>query len=117
MGLTRMVLPVENTRGGIAKKDMIHNDATPHIEVDPETYEVRVVAAAETLAEITAEPALLIRLAWYLGNRHLDVSFHGAALRICADHVIEAMAAGLGGAVRRIEAPFDPEPGAYTHHG
>lgn len=77
---------------------------------------VRVVAAAEALAEITAEPALLIRLAWHLGNRHLDVSFHGAALRIRADHVIEAMVAGLGGAVRRIEAPFDPEPGAYTHH-
>ncbi|MHB1304891.1 MAG: urease subunit alpha [Acidiphilium sp.] len=52
LGLARMVLPVENTRGGITKKDMIHNDATPHIEVDPETYEVR--AAGELL---TCEPA------------------------------------------------------------
>ena len=33
--------PVENTRGGIAKESMIHNAATPEIEVDPETYEVR----------------------------------------------------------------------------
>ncbi|MGL5734749.1 MAG: urease subunit alpha, partial [Beijerinckiaceae bacterium] len=32
---------VENTRNGISKKSMIHNDATPQIDVDPETYEVR----------------------------------------------------------------------------
>ena len=34
-------MAVENVRGGISKKSMIHNDATPDIEVDPETYEVR----------------------------------------------------------------------------
>ena len=41
LGLTRQLVAVENTRGGISKKSMIHNDATPHIEVDPETYDVR----------------------------------------------------------------------------
>jgi urease subunit alpha len=41
LGLTRPLVAVENTRGGISKKSMIHNDATPHIEVNPETYEVR----------------------------------------------------------------------------
>jgi len=41
LGLDRLVLPVENTRGGITKKSLIHNDATPVIEVDPETYAVR----------------------------------------------------------------------------
>ncbi|OYY03660.1 MAG: urease subunit alpha [Acidocella sp. 35-58-6] len=41
LGLTRELVAVSNTRGGISKKSMIHNDATPHIEVDPETYEVR----------------------------------------------------------------------------
>ncbi|GAA5264229.1 urease subunit alpha [Acidiphilium sp. MT5] len=55
LGLERMLCAVENTRGGISKKDMIHNDATPQIEVDPETYEVRAdgelltCAPAETL--------------------------------------------------------------------
>lgn len=79
---------------------------------------VRVIAAAEPLVEITADPELLVRLAWHLGNRHLDVSFRGTALRIRADHVIEAMVEGLGGSIRRIEAPFDPESGAYAHdHG
>jgi len=37
----KQLLPVRNTRGGISKKSMILNDATPSIEVDPETYEVR----------------------------------------------------------------------------
>jgi urease subunit alpha len=55
LGLERMLCAVENTRSGISKKDMIHNDATPQIEVDPETYEVRAdgelltCAPAETL--------------------------------------------------------------------
>jgi urease subunit alpha len=41
LGLTRPLAAVSNTRGGIGKASMIHNDATPRIEVDPETYQVR----------------------------------------------------------------------------
>ncbi|MBV1703285.1 MAG: urease subunit alpha [Hyphomicrobiales bacterium] len=41
LGLTRPLVAVGNVRGGISKKSMVHNDATPDIEVDPETYEVR----------------------------------------------------------------------------
>jgi urease subunit alpha len=52
LGLTRATLAVRNTRAGIGKRSMIHNAATPHIEVDPETYEVR--ADGELL---TCEPA------------------------------------------------------------
>jgi urease subunit alpha len=52
LGLDRIVLPVENVRSGISKKSLIHNGATPHIEVHPETYEVR--ADGEL---ITCEPA------------------------------------------------------------
>jgi urease subunit alpha len=37
----RSLVAVENTRGTISKKSMIHNDATPKIEIDPETYDVR----------------------------------------------------------------------------
>ena len=40
-GLTKQLVAVENVRSGISKKDMILNDATPDITVDPETYEVR----------------------------------------------------------------------------
>jgi urease subunit alpha len=41
LGVEKEFLPVENTRSRISKKSMVHNDATPKIEVDPETYEVR----------------------------------------------------------------------------
>ncbi len=58
LGLTRELLPVANTRGGISKASMIHNDATPQIEVDPETYEVR--ADGELL---TCEPAEILPMA------------------------------------------------------
>ena len=40
LGLDKELVAVKNTRGGISKKSMIHNDATPEITVDPETYEV-----------------------------------------------------------------------------
>ncbi|HKX07535.1 MAG TPA: urease subunit alpha [Stellaceae bacterium] len=41
LGLVRPLIAVENTRGGISKKSMMHNALTPKMEVDPETYEVR----------------------------------------------------------------------------
>ena len=41
LGLAKSVLPVSNTRGGISKADMVLNDATPTMDVHPETYEVR----------------------------------------------------------------------------
>ena len=40
-GIAKEMVAVENVRGGISKKSMIHNDATPDISIDPETYEVR----------------------------------------------------------------------------
>ncbi len=58
LGLTRQLVAVENTRGGISKKSMIHNDATPNIEVDAETYEVR--ADGELLV---CEPAEVLPMA------------------------------------------------------
>lgn len=58
LGLERDLLPVADTRGGIGKKSMILNDATPVLEVDPETYEVR--ADGELL---TCEPANVLPLA------------------------------------------------------
>jgi urease subunit alpha len=41
LGLMKPLVAVENTRGDISKKSMVHNDKTPRIEVDAETYEVR----------------------------------------------------------------------------
>ena len=78
---------------------------------------VRVEALPEPLMEVTAaDEARLVEIAWHLGNRHLPVQFIGARLRLRRDHVIEAMLAGLGAEVRHVEAPFDPEAGAYGQH-
>ena len=41
LGTAKKMVAVKNTRGGISKASMIHNSATPKIEVNPETYEVR----------------------------------------------------------------------------
>ncbi|MGU9980454.1 urease accessory protein UreE [Phreatobacter sp. HK31-P] len=77
---------------------------------------VLVVAAAESLVEIrTSDPNHMVRVAWHLGNRHLPTQIMGTRLRIRRDHVIEDMVRGLGAKVVPIEAPFDPEGGAYGH--
>jgi urease accessory protein len=76
---------------------------------------IEVVAAPEPLLEIKgSDPHHLIRVAWHLGNRHLPTQLMPKALRIRRDHVIEAMVRGLGARVIEIEAPFDPEGGAYA---
>ena len=76
---------------------------------------VEVVAAPEPLLEIRgSDPAHLVRIAWHLGNRHLPTQLMPKGLRIRRDHVIEAMVKGLGCRVIEIEAPFDPEGGAYA---
>jgi len=58
LGLRRRLAAVMNTRGGISKRSMIHNDAIPVIEVDPETYEVRADGAL-----LTCEPARALPMA------------------------------------------------------
>ncbi len=79
---------------------------------------VRVCAKPEPLLEIHGhDEGEMIRIAWHLGNRHLPVQLLGERIRIRADHVIREMVEGLGGHVDDVEAPFDPEPGAYAGGG
>ena len=79
---------------------------------------IEVVAAPEPLLEIRgSDPHHLVRVAWHLGNRHLPTQIMPRGLRIRRDHVIEAMVKGLGARIIEIEAPFDPEGGAYAGGG
>jgi urease accessory protein len=84
---------------------------------------VAVIARPEPLVEIAAQggaeqAAIMARLAWYLGNRHTEVEIVGGKLRMRRDHVLEEMLVGLGAVLTPIEAPFEPERGAYGHrHG
>src|SRR5579863_1144279 len=78
---------------------------------------IGVHAAPEPLYEIAAaDRETLLRIAWHLGNRHLPLQVAGECLRIRADHVVAEMVAGLGGKITAVEAPFDPEIGAYAGH-
>ncbi|MBR0678904.1 urease accessory protein UreE [Roseomonas eburnea] len=78
---------------------------------------VRVKAAPEPLVEITADShEHFARLAWHLGNRHLPTQIAGDRLLIRDDHVIVHMLEGLGATLRKVDAPFDPEGGAYGEH-
>jgi urease accessory protein len=78
---------------------------------------VRVTGKAEPLVEISAPDAQeLARIAWHLGNRHTEVQIAGDRLRIRRDHVLEDMLRGLGATLSYLDAPFDPESGAYGHH-
>ncbi len=58
LGISKELVAVHNTRGGISKKSMIHNSATPNVEVDPETYEVRADGVL-----LTCEPAVVLPMA------------------------------------------------------
>lgn len=75
---------------------------------------LRINAAPEGLVEVRADDATqLARIAWHIGNRHFPAQIMDGAIRIRPDHVIEAMIVGLGGALTRMDAPFQPEGGAY----
>ena len=83
---------------------------------------LKVQAAAEAVVEVRhREPNQLMRLAWHLGNRHLPTEIREHVLRIRPDHVIEEMLQRFGAELMKMQAPFQPEGGAYSddgrHHG
>jgi urease accessory protein len=106
--------------------------ATPRLRTDDalmldDGRLVEVVAAAEPLLEARAvDLPALARLAWHLGDRHIAVEIRGRALRVRHEPATEALLTALGAKPVAIEAPFEPEGGAYDerpaahdhdHHG
>lgn len=89
---------------------------------------VEVVIEPEPLIEVRGNDLThLARLAWHLGDRHVPVQIFANRLRVRADAALEAILKELGARLTAIEAPFDPEGGAYAarpghdhrhqHHG
>jgi urease accessory protein len=89
---------------------------------------VEVVAAPEPLIEVrAADVAVLARLAWHLGDRHIQVELLPNRIRAKREAAAETLLTSLGAKVTLIEAPFEPEGGAYAlargqahhhdHHG
>ncbi|MBI1198031.1 MAG: urease accessory protein UreE [Phenylobacterium sp.] len=78
---------------------------------------LQVLARPEPLLEVRAHaPADLVRLAWHIGNRHLAAQVFADRILIRRDHVIAHMLEHQGAFVAEVEAPFDPEGGAYHGH-
>ena len=76
---------------------------------------VEVVAEPEPLIEVrAADLPALARLAWHLGDRHVPIQVLERRLRLKRDPAIEALLQSLGAKVVAIEAPFEPEGGAYA---
>ena len=76
-----------------------------------------VQAASEPVVEVRhKDPKQLVRLAWHLGNRHLPTEIRSEVLYIRPDHVIEEMLHGFGADLVKVNAPFQPEGGAYDGH-
>ena len=78
---------------------------------------VEIVARPEQLLHVECDsPQALARAAYHLGNRHVPVQVGAGFLRLAADHVLEQMLSGLGARITVIDAPFEPESGAYAGH-
>lgn len=81
-----------------------------------------VTASDGRVIEIVAEPEKVLhietkelaKVAYHLGNRHVPVQVGDGFLRITEDHVLEEMVRKLGARVAHVEAPFEPEAGAYA---
>jgi urease accessory protein len=84
------------------------------ILVSDDGERVRVRAAAESLSVVRSDdPHLLARACYHLGNRHVSVQIEPDRVSYLHDHVLDDMLRGFGMAVETLEAPFEPEPGAY----
>ncbi|MDO5623522.1 MAG: urease accessory protein UreE [Pseudomonadota bacterium] len=83
---------------------------------------IRVIAAAQPVLRITpcaahGSPFDLTRAAYHLGNRHVPIELNPEHLQIEPDHVLADMLRAMHLVVTEMNAPFEPEGGAYAAHG
>ena len=83
---------------------------------------VRVVAAAQPVLRVSAcaehgTPLDLMRAAYHLGNRHVQLEIHGDHLQLEPDPVLADMLLAMHLTVNKNQAPFEPEAGAYAAEG
>jgi len=103
-------LGVHLPRGTVlADGDLLRTD-------DGETILVRA-ADEEVSVAVAADPLLLLRVAYHLGNRHVALQIEVGRVCYLHDHVLDDMVRRLGAEVTFRTAPFTPEAGAYGNHG
>jgi urease accessory protein len=108
---------VTGTKGGTIEIDL-HQPTrlrTDDLLVLEDGSLVEIVAAPEPLIEARASDlAALARLAWHLGDRHVPVQVLPNRIRARRDDAIESLLASLGAKLTMIDAPFEPEGGAFA---
>lgn len=78
---------------------------------------IEIIAKPEELLEVrAADPSALARLAWLLGDHHIPVEIHERRLRLHRSDAARALLQPQGARLIDIEAPFEPEGGAYEGH-
>jgi len=78
---------------------------------------VTIISANENVSTVTSnDPYLLMRASYHLGNRHVPLEIKPAYLRYQYDHVLNEMIEHLQLTIKQESAPFEPEPGAYSHN-
>ena len=88
------------------------------LQDEDKTTLVRVSAKLEQVLTVTtANPLELLKAAYHLGNRHVPVEISEHYLRLAPDPVLQKMLEGLNFDVISEIMPFNPEQGAYKHHG
>ena len=76
---------------------------------------ILIKAADEKVSSVeTSDNHLMSRACYHLGNRHVPLQIGEGWLRYAHDHVLDDMLKGLGLQAQCIEAPFEPESGAYS---
>jgi urease accessory protein len=113
-------ITVTGVKGGAFEIDLRHPARlrTDDVLVLEDGGLVEVVAAPEPLIEARAKDlAVLSRLAWHLGDRHVPVQVLPNRIRARRDAAVETLLTSLGAKVAMIEAPFEPEGGAYASSG
>jgi urease accessory protein len=111
---TAMLTGVNGTQIGMMLPEPVHLRMGDALELDDGSL-VEVVVAPEPLIEARGSDLThLARLAWHLGDRHVPVQVMANRLRLRRDAALETMLAALGARLTPIEAPFDPEGGAYA---
>ena len=79
---------------------------------------VEIVAEAEPLFEVRIEdPVALARLAWHFGDSHIPIEIQRNRMRLRRDPALEEALQAFGSKVKTIDAPFEPEGGAYAVPG
>jgi len=111
------LIGVNGTAIGLMLPESVMLRAGDLLELDDGSA-VEIVIAPEPLVEIRGNDLThLARLAWHLGDRHVPVQILSNRLRMRRDAALESLVKGLGARLTEIEAPFDPEGGAYATPG